>query len=190
MFQQGIGGSSGIGFAVIGKGCLKLRCYAIGDGLGGPENLNDPLKENNNGPVLQGLNGSGAFFRAIGAKITQETGDFFVSDAEGDPDKPTDGFSSVDEAISALHEGKTFMAASLLGLIEFRSRGQLVSMVHEFKLGVAPWTASSSGWCPATSGINSGRNLCRFPKCDDCCLQIIPTNRTGMIEYRAHPFRG
>ncbi|KAG8040757.1 hypothetical protein GUJ93_ZPchr0337g7079 [Zizania palustris] len=122
--------------------------------LAGPENLNDPLKENNNGPVLQGLNGSGAFFRAIGAKITQETGDFFVSDAEGDPDKPTDGFSSIDEAISALHEGKTFMAASLLGLIEFRSRGQLVSMVHEFELGVAPWTASSYDGKPRVNCIH------------------------------------
>jgi len=36
----------------------------------------------------------------------QETGDFFVSDAEGDPDKPTDGFSSIDQAINALREGK------------------------------------------------------------------------------------
>lgn len=107
--QQGSGGINSIGFAVIRKGSLKLRCYAIG-GLGGGENLNDPLKESNNGPVLQGFNGSSASFRTVGAKITQETGDFFVSDAEGDPDKPTDGFSSIDEAIGALHEGKFVIA--------------------------------------------------------------------------------
>ena len=29
-----------------------------------------------------------------------------MSDAEGDPDKPTDGFSSIDQAINALREGK------------------------------------------------------------------------------------
>ncbi|EAY98322.1 hypothetical protein OsI_20232 [Oryza sativa Indica Group] len=107
--QQGSGGINSIGFAVIRKGSLKLRCYAIG-GLGGGENLNDPLKESNNGPVLQGFNGSSASFRTVGAKITQETGDFFVSDAEGDPDKPTDGFSSIDEAIGALREGKFVIA--------------------------------------------------------------------------------
>ncbi|XP_062179922.1 probable monofunctional riboflavin biosynthesis protein RIBA 3, chloroplastic isoform X1 [Phragmites australis] len=106
--QQGPGGNS-IGFAVIRKGCLKLRCYAIGDGFGGPGHLNDPLN-NNNGPVFQGLNGSGASFRTVGAEITQETGDFFVSDAEGDPDKPTDGFSSIDQAINALREGRFVIA--------------------------------------------------------------------------------
>uniref|UniRef100_A0A0D9WHC4 GTP cyclohydrolase II n=1 Tax=Leersia perrieri TaxID=77586 RepID=A0A0D9WHC4_9ORYZ len=105
-FQQGSGGISSIGFAVIRKGGLNLRCYAV-DGIGGPENLNDPLKENNNGPVLQGLNGSGASFRTVGAEITQETGDFFVSDAEGDPDKPTDDDESGD------NEGDLVMAATL-----------------------------------------------------------------------------
>ncbi|KAL6841318.1 hypothetical protein ACP4OV_028836 [Aristida adscensionis] len=100
-FQQGLGGLNSIGFAVIRKGCLKLRCYAIGDALGGPGYLNDPMKRNNNGPALQG-----ASFQTVGAEITQETGGFFVSDAEGDPDKPTDGFSSIDQAINALREGK------------------------------------------------------------------------------------
>jgi len=33
-----------------------------------------------------------------------------VSDAEGDPDKPTDGFSSIDQAINALREGKFVIA--------------------------------------------------------------------------------
>ena len=38
---------------------------------------------------------------------------------------------------------RAFMAASLSGLIEFRSRESVVSVVHEFKLRVAPWTTFS-----------------------------------------------
>jgi 3,4-dihydroxy 2-butanone 4-phosphate synthase/GTP cyclohydrolase II len=68
--------------------------------------LNDPLKEDKNGPILQGLNGSASSFRTVGAEITQETADFFVSDAEGDPDKPTGGFSSIEDALTKLREGK------------------------------------------------------------------------------------
>jgi 3,4-dihydroxy 2-butanone 4-phosphate synthase/GTP cyclohydrolase II len=105
-FQQGCSGLNSIGIAVIRKGCLKLRCYAIGDELGGSGQVNQPFNKSNNGSVFQGLNASGASFRTVGAEITQETGDFFVSDAEGDPDKPTDGFSSIDQAINALREGK------------------------------------------------------------------------------------
>ena len=107
-FQQGFSGLNSIGFAVIRKGCLKLklRCYALGDELGGSGQVNQPFNKSNNGPIFQELNASGASFRTVGAEITQETGDFFVSDAEGDPDKPTDGFSSIDQAINALREGK------------------------------------------------------------------------------------
>ncbi|XP_047095244.1 probable monofunctional riboflavin biosynthesis protein RIBA 3, chloroplastic isoform X1 [Lolium rigidum] len=105
-FQQGSVSLNSIGFAVIRKGLLRLRCYAIGDEGG----LNDPLKENKNGPVFQELNGSAASFRTVGAEITQETGDFFVSDAEGDPDKPTEGFSSIEDALNSLREGKFVIA--------------------------------------------------------------------------------
>uniref|UniRef100_A0ACD5U1V4 Uncharacterized protein n=2 Tax=Avena sativa TaxID=4498 RepID=A0ACD5U1V4_AVESA len=105
-FQQSSVSLNGIGFAVIRKGCLKLRCFAIGDS----DRLNDPLMENKNVPVSQGLNGSSASFRTVGAEITQETGDFFVSDAEGDPDKPTEGFSSIEDAINSLREGKFVIA--------------------------------------------------------------------------------
>jgi 3,4-dihydroxy 2-butanone 4-phosphate synthase / GTP cyclohydrolase II len=83
-----------------------LRCYATGDGLGDPGYLDDQLNKTSNGSVFQGLPGPGASVRTVGAEITQATGDFFVSDAEGDPDKPTDGFSSIDQAITALREGK------------------------------------------------------------------------------------
>ncbi|OEL31051.1 putative monofunctional riboflavin biosynthesis protein RIBA 3, chloroplastic [Dichanthelium oligosanthes] len=110
LFQQGSSGLNSIGFAVIRKGCLKLRCYAIGDELDGPGRINHPFNKHNNGPVFQGLDASGASFRTVGAEITQETGDFFVSDAEGDPDKPTNGFSSIDQAINALREGKFVIA--------------------------------------------------------------------------------
>ncbi|CAN6327967.1 unnamed protein product [Urochloa humidicola] len=105
-YHQGSNGLNSIGFAVIRKGCLKLRCYAIGDELGGPGRINHPFNGNSNGPIFPGLNASGASFRTVGAEITQETGDFFVSDAGGDPDKPTDGFSSIDQAVNALREGK------------------------------------------------------------------------------------
>jgi hypothetical protein len=81
-----------------------LRCYATDDGLGDPGYLDDQLNKTSNGSVFQGLLGPGASVRTVGAEITQETGDFFVSDAEGDPDKPTDGFSSIDQAITALRE--------------------------------------------------------------------------------------
>lgn len=83
-----------------------MRYYATGDGLGDPGYLKDQMNETSNGSVFQGLPRSGASVQTVGAEITQETGDFFVSDAEGDPDKPTDGFSSIDQAITALREGK------------------------------------------------------------------------------------
>ncbi|KAI4963373.1 hypothetical protein ZWY2020_014949, partial [Hordeum vulgare] len=90
----------------LSEGCLSLRCYAIGDA----GRRNDPLNENKNGPISQELNGPSASFTTVGAEITQETGDFFVSDAEGDPDKPTDGFSSIEDAINSLREGKFVIA--------------------------------------------------------------------------------
>ena len=64
------------------------------------------MKDNKNGPVLQGLNGSATSFRTVSAEVTPETGDFFVSDAEGDPDKPTEGFSAIEDAINSLRDGK------------------------------------------------------------------------------------
>ncbi|KAL8258715.1 hypothetical protein R6Q59_026668 [Mikania micrantha] len=45
-------------------------------------------------------------FKTVDAEITPETVDFFVSDAEGDPDCPSDGFSSVEDALSTLRQGK------------------------------------------------------------------------------------
>ncbi|XP_050204407.1 monofunctional riboflavin biosynthesis protein RIBA 3, chloroplastic [Mercurialis annua] len=50
-------------------------------------------------------NGS-ATFGTVDAEITPETIDFFVSDAEGDPDCPTPGYSSIEQALNALRQGK------------------------------------------------------------------------------------
>lgn len=36
----------------------------------------------------------------------QRTSNFFVSDAEGDPDCPTEGFSSIEHALHTLRQGK------------------------------------------------------------------------------------
>nr|GFA40503.1 monofunctional riboflavin biosynthesis protein RIBA 3, chloroplastic [Tanacetum cinerariifolium] len=45
-------------------------------------------------------------FKTVDAEITPETVDFFVSDTDGDPDCPTDGFSSVEDALATLRLGK------------------------------------------------------------------------------------
>jgi 3,4-dihydroxy 2-butanone 4-phosphate synthase/GTP cyclohydrolase II len=47
-----------------------------------------------------------ASFETVDAEITPETDDFFVSDAEGDPDCPTQGYSSIELALQALRKGK------------------------------------------------------------------------------------
>ncbi|GFP82362.1 monofunctional riboflavin biosynthesis protein riba 3 chloroplastic [Phtheirospermum japonicum] len=49
---------------------------------------------------------SPAPFETLEAEITQETIDFFVSDAEGDPDRPSPGFSSIEQALIALRQEK------------------------------------------------------------------------------------
>ncbi|XP_051153032.1 monofunctional riboflavin biosynthesis protein RIBA 3, chloroplastic isoform X2 [Andrographis paniculata] len=49
---------------------------------------------------------NGLPFRTLEAEITQETVDFFVSDAEGDPDRPSPGYSSVEQALAALRQRK------------------------------------------------------------------------------------
>ncbi|XP_020571755.1 probable monofunctional riboflavin biosynthesis protein RIBA 3, chloroplastic isoform X2 [Phalaenopsis equestris] len=53
---------------------------------------------------------NGSSFGTVDAEITQETVDFFVSDAEGDPDRPSEGYSSIAEAIRALKQGKFVIA--------------------------------------------------------------------------------
>ncbi|CAI0475150.1 unnamed protein product [Linum tenue] len=60
---------------------------------------------NQNGYALKDETDS-APFGTVSAEITSETIDFFVSDAEGDPDCPTPGYSSIDHALHILRQGK------------------------------------------------------------------------------------
>lgn len=72
----------------------------------GAENMDSYLKEKDNGSLASELDESSVLFGTVSAEITQETADFFVSDMEGDPDCPSEGFSSIDQAIDALRQGK------------------------------------------------------------------------------------
>jgi len=58
--------------------------------------------------MVENQNGSpkSAPFGALDAGITPETTGFFVSDADGDPDCPTKGFASIEQAVNTLKEGK------------------------------------------------------------------------------------
>lgn len=79
----------------------NLAFYAIGFSKVGTEDVFDDsgdLKENENGSLLKTLNAE--------KEIKQETDDFFVSEAEGDPDCPSKGYSSIEHALNALHQGK------------------------------------------------------------------------------------
>ncbi|XP_014496596.1 monofunctional riboflavin biosynthesis protein RIBA 3, chloroplastic [Vigna radiata var. radiata] len=85
-------------------------CCAVGFSADGTEDVFDDsnLKRNENGSLLGALNNepSLAPFRTLDAEITPETTDFFVSDAEGDPDCPSKGYSSIEHALNALRQGK------------------------------------------------------------------------------------
>lgn len=82
-------------------------CCAVG--VSGNLFDESPVKgSNENGSLLGALEelGSGAPFVTVDAEITPETIDFFVSDTEGDPDCPSEGFSSIEQALSTLSRGK------------------------------------------------------------------------------------
>ncbi|WJX74373.1 Monofunctional riboflavin biosynthesis protein RIBA 3, chloroplastic [Trifolium repens] len=76
----------------------NLAFYAIGFSKVGIEDVFDDndLKRNENGSIL------GTF----DDEIKQETNDFFASEAEGDPDCPSKGYSSIEHALNALCQGK------------------------------------------------------------------------------------
>ncbi|KAK6163223.1 hypothetical protein DH2020_000087 [Rehmannia glutinosa] len=64
-------------------------------------------KENLNGSIFDDDEScSPVPFGTVKAEITQETIDFFVSDAEGDPDRPSPGYSSIEQALVALRQEK------------------------------------------------------------------------------------
>ncbi|KAJ9178235.1 hypothetical protein P3X46_010135 [Hevea brasiliensis] len=75
----------------------------------GARNLSDDssLKGSENGSLLSAFDESAsAPFGTLDAEITPETIDFFVSDAAGDPDCPTPGYSSIEQSLNTLREGK------------------------------------------------------------------------------------
>ena len=73
------------------------------------------LKRNENGSFLGASNeSSSAPFGTLDAEITPETTDFFVSDAEGDPDCPSKGHSSIEQALNALRQGKVCFILSII----------------------------------------------------------------------------
>ncbi|XP_068312046.1 monofunctional riboflavin biosynthesis protein RIBA 3, chloroplastic [Pyrus communis] len=94
---------------------LNPTCWAIGVsessvGAAGNNLFGDAnyLKGSENGSLLGGLDESASAgpFGTLDAEITPETVDFFVSDAEGDPDCPSDGYSSIEQALNTLRQGK------------------------------------------------------------------------------------
>lgn len=87
----------------------STSCWSVGlSGLGAGNVSDDSfLKGNENGSLLGDFDESvSAPFGTVDAEITPETIDFFVSDAEGDPDCPTEGFSSIEQALNTLRQGK------------------------------------------------------------------------------------
>lgn len=100
-----------VGFAIYRQRWLNPTICSIGVSGSAAGNLfNDPnLKATENGSLLGGLDESVSSAPLIGtldAEITPETIDFFVSDAEGDPDCPSEGYSSIEQALNTLQQGK------------------------------------------------------------------------------------
>jgi len=93
---------------------LSPTCWAIGGGSASDESF---LKGSENGSLLGAFDESAsAPFLTLDAEITPETIDFFVSDAEGDPDCPTEGYSSIEQALNTLREGKVNLFSVILYL--------------------------------------------------------------------------
>jgi hypothetical protein len=51
------------------------------------------------------------------ARITEPTEPFFSSETEGDPDQPSEGMSSITDAIEAIRDGKVCPQFSLIELL-------------------------------------------------------------------------
>ncbi|KAJ8636912.1 hypothetical protein MRB53_011179 [Persea americana] len=112
-FHRAFASLSGHGLKMNNKGLVKLACLATGDdGFKGGDLLGGgSLKGNENGSVFKSFDESGtALFGTLSAEITPETIDFFVSDAEGDPDCPSKGFASIEQALNTLRQGKFVIA--------------------------------------------------------------------------------
>ncbi|OMO91344.1 3,4-dihydroxy-2-butanone 4-phosphate synthase, RibB [Corchorus olitorius] len=100
----------GVEIRLFRKRWLNSSCCAVGVSEIGAGNLFDDnsLKGAENGSLLGSLNdeSGSAPFGTLDAEITPETIDFFVSDADGDPDCPSKGFDSIKQALNTLRQGK------------------------------------------------------------------------------------
>ncbi|KAK7402170.1 hypothetical protein VNO78_14222 [Psophocarpus tetragonolobus] len=74
-------------------------CCGVGVGI----EDDNYLHRNKNRSLLCACNNNSASFGTLDAP---QTTDFFVSDAEGDPDSPSKGYSSIAQALFALRQGK------------------------------------------------------------------------------------
>lgn len=98
-----------VGFgAFLGQRLLNSACWAGRGDLFGDHILEG---QNENGSLLGASlddvsSSSPPPFGTVDAEITPETIDFFVSDAEGDPDCPSEGYSSIEQALNTLRQGK------------------------------------------------------------------------------------
>ncbi|RRT77702.1 hypothetical protein B296_00018289, partial [Ensete ventricosum] len=119
-------GIHNLSYGLIKKGWSRLGCRSIGgSGTAGAEWLDGgSLKGKDNGSVVGGLDGSRSAFSTLNPEITQETVDFFVSDAEGDPDQPSEGFCSIDQAVNALREGKVRITHTIYFVIAVDDDGE------------------------------------------------------------------
>lgn len=81
-----------MGFRIEKHRWVSSTCRAVGSHWNSFGNDDDGfLKGNENGSSFS---------------FGEESTDFFVSDAEGDPDRPSQGFSSIEQAVKALRQGK------------------------------------------------------------------------------------
>lgn len=87
---------------------FNASCWALGlSGSAGNVFDDRSLKESENISLLGAIDESASVpFGTLDAEITQETIDFFVSDAEGDPDCPSEGYASIEQALDSLRKGK------------------------------------------------------------------------------------
>lgn len=99
--------TSNVGLGLSRKRPSISTCWAVGVPGDLSDETFDSLKINQNGSVFSALDeSSSTTFGTLNAEITPETIDFFVSDAEGDPDCPTEGYSSIEQALNTLRQGK------------------------------------------------------------------------------------
>ncbi|WCJ41175.1 Riboflavin biosynthesis protein RibBA [Euphorbia peplus] len=95
VFAASHGSGNGLWRQKVLSSTWRSTCWAMRNMF----DESDELKSAQNGSVLSS-------FGSVEAEITGETIDFFVSDAEGDPDSPSPGYSSVEQALNALRQRK------------------------------------------------------------------------------------